>query len=157
MHVIRALALVVVAFVLAGTALAASNSQAVVKVRTTSLGKILVAANGKSLYMFAKDKASQSSCYGSCAKFWPPYLTGGPAKAGTGVTKAWLGVIHRADGGTQVTYKTHPLYFFAKDAKAGQTAGEGLAAFGAKWFALSSSGAKVTKPSSGGGGGYGYH
>ena len=155
MHVIRALALLVVSFVLAGTALAASSSQAVVKVRTTSLGKILVAANGKSLYMFGKDKASASSCYGSCEKFWPPYLTTGSPKAGAGVTKAWLGVIHRADGGNQVTYKTHPLYFFARDTKAGQTAGEGVAAFGAKWFALSSSGTKVTKPSSGGGGGYG--
>jgi predicted lipoprotein with Yx(FWY)xxD motif len=156
MHVIRALALLVVSFVLAGTALAASSSQAVVKVRTTSLGKILVAANGKSLYMFAKDKASQSSCYGSCEKFWPPYLTTGSPKAGTGVTKAWLGVIHRSDGANQVTYRTHPLYFFAKDATAGQTGGEGVAAFGAKWFALSSSGTKVTPPSSGGGG-YGYH
>jgi len=48
------------------------------------------------------------------------------------------------------------LYFFAKDATAGQTGGEGVAAFGAKWFALSSSGTKVTPPSSGGGG-YGYH
>jgi len=155
MHVIRTLALLVVASVLAGSALAASGSPAVVKLHTTSLGKILVAANGKTLYMFAKDGPSQSYCNGNCATFWPPYLTSSRPTAGAGVKKAWLGTIHRADGGIQVTYKTHPLYFFAKDTKAGQTAGEGVAAFGAKWWAMSAAGTKVAK-SSGGGGGYHY-
>ena len=155
MHVIRTLALLVVASVLAGNALAASGPPAVVKLRTTSLGKVLVAANGKTLYMFAKDTPSASSCNGSCEKFWPPYLTNGTPKAGPGVKKAWLGTIERADRGAQVTYKTHPLYYFAKDTKAGQTGGEGIAAFGAKWWAVSAAGTKVTKPA-GGGGGYHY-
>jgi predicted lipoprotein with Yx(FWY)xxD motif len=157
MHVIRTLALLVVAFAFAGSALAASGPpQAVVKLRTTSLGKVLVAANGKTLYMFAKDGPSQSLCNGACEKFWPPYLTSGTPKAGPGVKKASLGVFERADRGAQVTYKAHPLYFFAKDTKAGQTGGEGLAAFGAKWWAVSAAGTKVTKPAGGGGGGYHY-
>lgn len=153
MQLIRTLALLGVAFVFAGTALAASNTQAVVKARTTSLGKILVAGNGKTLYMFAKDDPSESYCNGNCAKFWPPLLTSGKPTAGPGVKEAWLGVFHRDDGGAQVTYKTHPLYFYVKDAKAGQTTGQGVAAFGAKWFAVTPAG---TKASGSSGGGYHY-
>ena len=155
MRLMRGLAAVVVACVLAGTALAASNSQAVVKMRSTSLGDILVAGNGKTLYMFARDKGTKSTCTGACATFWPPLLTTGAPKAGAGITAGLLGTSHRADGTVQVTYHSHPLYFFAKDTKAGQTKGEGLAAFGAKWFALSPEGTKVTPPASSPGGGYG--
>jgi predicted lipoprotein with Yx(FWY)xxD motif len=154
MRHIRALVLVALACAFCGTALAASSSQAVVKARTTSLGKILVAGNGHTLYMFAKDTSSQSACNGKCAAFWPPLLTTTAPKAGAGVTAHWLGTIHRAAGGTQVTYKTHPLYFFAKDTKAGQMGGEGLAAFGAKWFAVSPQGTKVTPAAPAGGGHY---
>src|SRR5436853_7432949 len=136
MRLMRGFAAAVIACVLAGTAFASSSSQAVVKVRTTSLGEMLVAGNGKSLYVFAKDKSSKSTCSGACATFWPPLLTTGAPKAGAGITAGWLGTTHRTDGTVQVTYKSHPLYFFAKDTKAGMTSGEGLAAFGAKWCAL---------------------
>jgi predicted lipoprotein with Yx(FWY)xxD motif len=151
-RLIRGLAALVVACVLAGAALASSSSQAVVKMRSTSLGNILVAGNGKTLYMFARDKSAKSSCFGACAAFWPPLLTTGAPKAGAGITAALLGTTHRSDGKVQVTYHSHPLYFFAKDTKAGQTNGEGVAAFGAKWFALSPAGTKVTPPSAAGGG-----
>ena len=64
---------------------------------------------------------------------------------------------------TEVTYNHHPLYTFVKDVKKGQTNGEALDVFGAKWYALSPAGAKVEQNeamSSGypaaGGYGYGY-
>jgi predicted lipoprotein with Yx(FWY)xxD motif len=50
-----------------------------------------------------------------------------------------------------VTYNHHPLYTFVKDTKKGQTNGEGLSAFGAKWYAVSPAGKAVKKS---GGGGY---
>jgi predicted lipoprotein with Yx(FWY)xxD motif len=155
MRFIRALTTVVVACALTGTAVAASGSQAVIKVRATSLGKILVASNGRTLYLFARDKTTKSTCTGSCATFWPPLLTTGTAKAGAGVTAGLLGTTHRSDGTTQVTYHGHPLYFFAKDTKAGQMNGEGIAAFGAKWYVLSPAGVKILPASPGGGYGHG--
>src|SRR5258705_13838544 len=114
---------------LAGTAVAASGSTAVVNVRATSLGSTLVAGNGKTLYMFAHDTSTKSTCSGSCATYWPPLITTGKAQAGPGVTAALLGTTHRADGKLQVTYHGHPLYFFANDKKAGETAGAGINAF----------------------------
>jgi predicted lipoprotein with Yx(FWY)xxD motif len=143
MRLIRALAAVVVACALTGTAVAAGASNAVVKVRSTSLGKILVGANGRTLYLFALDKGTKSRCSGQCATFWPPLLTTGPAKGGPGVTMPMLGTTRRNDGKLQVTYHGHPLYFFAEDKRAGQVKGEGFNAFGGKWWAVSPAGAKV--------------
>lgn len=64
----------------------------------------------------------------------------------------------------QVTYSGHPLYYFVGDHNAGQTAGQGLNEFGARWYVLSTSGAAITsapKPSAqgtstGGGAVFGY-
>jgi predicted lipoprotein with Yx(FWY)xxD motif len=164
MRLIRAVAALVVACVLTGTAVAAGGSNAVVKVRSTSLGKILVGANGKTLYLFALDKGTKSKCSGQCATFWPPLLTTGPARGGAGLTMTMLGTTRRSDGKLQVTYHGHPLYFFAEDKKAGQLKGEGFTGFGAKWWAVSPAGAKVTRgatttspttTTTPGGGGYG--
>ena len=143
MRITRVLAALVVASVLTGTALAASATIAVVHVRATSLGSTLVAANSKTLYMFAHDTSTKSTCSGSCASYWPPLVTTGKPKAGPGAHAALLGTTHRADGRLQVTYHGHPLYFFVNDKKAGATSGEGLKAFGGKWFALSPAGSKI--------------
>jgi predicted lipoprotein with Yx(FWY)xxD motif len=138
---------------------AASGSSAksgtVVKTAKTTLGTILVDAKGRTLYMFLKDKAKKSTCSGQCAVYWPPLLTTGKPVAKPSAKAALLGTTKRAGGKLQVTYKGHPLYRYSLDKKAGQTNGEGVNAFGAHWYAVSPSGAKVVKPSSGGGGGYG--
>jgi predicted lipoprotein with Yx(FWY)xxD motif len=162
MRLIRALAAVVVACALTGAAVAAGSSNAVVKVRSTSLGKILVGANGKTLYLFALDTGTKSKCSGQCATFWPPLLTTGPAKGAPGVKMTMLGTTRRSDGKLQVTYHGHPLYFFAEDKKPGQVKGEGFTGFGAKWWAVSPAGSKVapgaatspTTTTTPGGGGY---
>jgi predicted lipoprotein with Yx(FWY)xxD motif len=73
-------------------------------------------------------------------------------QAAAGAKVSLIGRIRRADGRMQVTYKRHPLYAFVKDTKKGQTKGEELSVFGAKWYAVSPAGARVLK--SGGGGGY---
>jgi predicted lipoprotein with Yx(FWY)xxD motif len=127
----------------------------VVSTARTSLGTILVNSNGRTLYLFAKDKQGKSACTGQCAGFWPPLIaTGKPSVAG-GARASLIGTTKRADGRMQVTYNHHPLYTFAKDTKKGQTKGEELAAFGAEWYVVSPAGAKIEKDDSGGGGGYG--
>ena len=50
-----------------------------------------------------------------------------------------------------MTYNHHPLYTFVKDTKSGQTNGENLDFFGAKWYAVSTAGSKVEPHSSAGG------
>jgi predicted lipoprotein with Yx(FWY)xxD motif len=136
----------VVGFLVAGSiARSATQATGTVSLSKTKLGQILVSSKGHTLYMFAKDKNGKSSCSGSCAKFWPPYLQHGKATAGSGVKASLLGRTRRSNGSLQVTYNKHPLYTFALDKKAGQTNGEGNVAFGAKWYAVSAKGTAVVK------------
>jgi predicted lipoprotein with Yx(FWY)xxD motif len=138
---------------------AAQAKGAVVSTATTSLGRIIVNSNGRTLYLFKKDRNGKSACSGQCAVFWPPLITSGKPRVTGGARASLIGTTRRADGRLQVTYNHHPLYTFAKDTKAGQTTGEGVNAFGAVWDAVSPAGAAIAKPSapssSGGGGGGG--
>jgi predicted lipoprotein with Yx(FWY)xxD motif len=127
---------------------ATTTAGVTVVVKGSKLGAILVDGNGRTLYLFEKDKGTTSSCYGACAGGWPPYTTKGVSRAGAGVSASLLGTTTRTDGKTEVTYHGHPLYYFAGDRKPGDTNGEGLNAFGAEWYVLSAAGNKVDKEGS---------
>ena len=116
---------------------------ATVDVRKSKLGTMLVDSSGRSLYLFEADKGTSSTCFGSCAAAWPPLTTAGAPKAGGSVKQALLGTTKRKDGGTEVTYKGHPLYYYAGDSGPGATTGQGLNQFGAKWYVLAPSGKKI--------------
>jgi predicted lipoprotein with Yx(FWY)xxD motif len=134
---------------------AAQAKEAVVSTTSTSLGRIIVNANGRTLYLFEKDRNGKSACSGQCAAFWPPLITNGKPVARNGARASLIGTIKRADGRLQVTYNRHPLYTYAQDTKAGQINGEGVNTFGAAWYTISPAGATIKKPSSSsGGGGY---
>ena len=112
---------------MAATSTATATTSAAATVKTASdakLGTILVAANGKTLYIFDKDTANTSNCSGTCIAKWPA-LTATGTPTGDGV-KGKLATITRADGGTQVTLDGKPLYFYAADTKAGDTNGDGV-------------------------------
>jgi predicted lipoprotein with Yx(FWY)xxD motif len=136
---------------------AARASGATVSTAKTGLGRILVNSSGRTLYLFGKDRKGMSACTGQCANFWPPLMTKGKPRAIGGAKASLLGTTKRANGRQQVTYNHHPLYTFAEDTKKGETKGEGMDAFGAMWYALSTAGAKVVKasPPPPSGGGYG--
>jgi predicted lipoprotein with Yx(FWY)xxD motif len=136
---------------------AAQSAGPVVSTANTGLGRILVNSSGRTLYLFQKDRNGKSACAGQCAAFWPPLIAKAKPRVAGGARMSLIGTTRRADGRMQVTYNRHPLYMFAKDKKKGQTNGEGLSAFGAKWYAVSPAGAMVVKHSSNNGGGGGYN
>jgi len=113
--------------------------------KTDSLGTYLVDGKGMTLYYFTRDAfAGQSICSGGCAEAWPPLLVedGQSATAGDGVTGV-IGAADRPDGTYQVTYDGRPLYYFAKDAAAGDTTGQGL---GNVWFVAMTDGSAPANP-----------
>jgi predicted lipoprotein with Yx(FWY)xxD motif len=126
----------------------ATAAKFTVGIATTPLGKILVDAKGKSLYLFEADHKGRSACYGACAKAWPPVLVTAKPKAGPGARAALLGVLMRKDGKEQVTYRGHPLYRFFKDTRRGQVKGQGLDFFGGEWYVLTSAGKKLEREAS---------
>ena len=132
---------------------AASNATAgKVTLHKTKLGNVLATSSGRTLYLFLKDKNSKSACYGQCATYWPPLMKKGALRAGAGVKASLLGTTKRKNGKAQVTYRGHPLYLFKLDHASGQIEGQGQNTFGAKWYALSASGAANKKAPPAGGG-----
>lgn len=117
-----AVAAVAAAAVLAAGASAAAGGAVQLSVRSSAYGKLVFGPGGRAVYMFAPDRRSKSTCYGSCAKAWHPLLTTGAPLAGPGVVASLLGTTPRKDGGMQVTYNGHPLYF---DNMGGETHGAG--------------------------------
>jgi len=117
----------------------------VIAVGSTKLGQILVDGSGRTLYLFAADTGTQSTCNSSaCVQYWPPLLTTGAPQAGTGLTASLLGTTKRQDGTTEVTYAGHPLYHFLSDKKAGDVTGQGVNAFGGPWYVVSPSGMQIS-------------
>jgi predicted lipoprotein with Yx(FWY)xxD motif len=116
-----------------------------------SAGTYLTGEKGRAVYLWVADTNGKSACSGACAQAWPPVATPGKPSAGSGVNAADLGTITRADGTTQVTYKGHPLYYFAGDTAAGSTTGQGSPQFGAKWWLVAPSGSPITSSGSSGG------
>jgi len=109
-----------------------------VKVGTGSVGSYLTGEDGKTLYVFTADSANKATCTGTCGTNWPAFTldTGESVKAGDGVTGT-LTTFSNTDGKMQVAINGLPLYYFAKDAKAGDTNGQGI---GGKWFAANPAG-----------------
>jgi predicted lipoprotein with Yx(FWY)xxD motif len=114
-----------------------------VETRKGDLGTYLTNGAGRTLYLFAADHDHKSTCTGSCATTWPPLITKGKPTAGGKARPGKLGTVKRQDGSKQVTYGGHPLYYYAGDASAGQTTGEGLDSYGAKWWVVSPAGKPI--------------
>lgn len=149
-------AAVLAAVALGGTSSARNTSKgALVALRKTTLGSILVDARGRTLYLFEKDRNGVSACNTACLSYWPALTSRVTPRAGSGVQQSLLRLTKQHNGVRQVTYAGHPLYTFVGDKSAGATTGEGLQNFGAGWYVLAANGHKVDKQSQSSGGGYG--
>jgi predicted lipoprotein with Yx(FWY)xxD motif len=134
----------VLALTAAGAVAVAADAggSATVQARHGKLGTYVVDGKGFSLYLFEQDKR-KSSCYGACAKVWKPLTVKGTPTAGPGLKRSLLSTTTRTGGAKQATYGGHPLYYYDDDHKAGQTKGQGVKEFGAKWYVVRPSGKKI--------------
>jgi predicted lipoprotein with Yx(FWY)xxD motif len=89
------------------------------------IGKYLTDDKGMTLYVFKKDAPGKSACAGPCVEKWPLFSAENPS-APAGTAAGDFAAITRDDGKKQATYKGLPLYYFFKDTKAGDTAGQGV-------------------------------
>jgi predicted lipoprotein with Yx(FWY)xxD motif len=119
------------------------------KLRTTSLGRVLVDAHGRTLYMFGHDLTDVSRCSGACAANWPPATAPRKPRVARGIKQSKLKVIRRGDGTRQLSFAGHPLYRYSGDGKPGDVNGEGINAFGGVWHAVTAQGKAASQPSSG--------
>ena len=120
-----------------GKVIGAANEATLNVAADPKLGEILVDGKGMTLYMFTKDEPDKSNCAGDCLAKWPPLLTQGSPKLGDGVDDSLVGTATLADGSLIVTYNKMPLYYWVKDAKPGDTTGQGV---GDVWYVVSPDG-----------------
>ncbi|HEY2319898.1 MAG TPA: hypothetical protein VGH67_16450 [Solirubrobacteraceae bacterium] len=116
-----------------------------VSVRSTSLGKTLVDAKGRTLYLFEGDRRNVSRLSSAGLSVWPRFAAAGPVTAANGLQMSKLGTTTSPRGVRQVTYNGHPLYYYVGDSKPGSTRGQGLNQFGALWYVLGPTGNAVLK------------
>jgi predicted lipoprotein with Yx(FWY)xxD motif len=91
------------------------------KVAETPKGPALADSRGMTLYTFDKDGEGKSACAGKCAENWPPLMADPTASPPAGYS-----LVTREDGGKQWAYRGKPLYGWVKDAKPGDTTGDGV-------------------------------
>jgi predicted lipoprotein with Yx(FWY)xxD motif len=109
--------------------------------KNTKLGQLIVAASGKTVYLYMPDGTSTTSKVPAGLKgAWPAVTVSGTAAVGAALDSAKLAVETQPDGTKQVSYNGHLLYTFSGDAGPGTASGQGL---GGIWFVLSPAGAKI--------------
>jgi len=120
-----------------------------VAVSASQYGRILIDGRHRTLYVFTRDHRA-SACYGACAAVWPPYFTGGPPVAGSGVNASLLGTFRRRDNKVQLTYAGQPLYFYTGDPRPGDINCQAFPDFGGDWFVVSPTGHRIMSPAEAG-------
>jgi predicted lipoprotein with Yx(FWY)xxD motif len=124
--------------------MAGTTAATVIKTSSGEDGTFLTDGAGRALYLWAADGLNKSTCSGACTGAWPPLTATGTPSASGGASAADIGTITRSDGGKQVTYNGHALYYFSGDTGAGQIKGQGSNAFGADWWLVAPDGTKIT-------------
>jgi predicted lipoprotein with Yx(FWY)xxD motif len=106
----------------------------------TALGTIIVDEDGNTVYQFDKDTqgGDASACAGDCAPKWP--AVPGDLEVELDGVSGELGVITGTNGEPQLTLNGWPLYYFAGDAAAGETNGQGV---NEVWWVLTPSGEPI--------------
>ncbi len=109
----------------------------------SSLGTIVTDSGGMTVYMYDSDTqgSGESTCSGGCLAMWPPVPAGNGTPELTGVTGD-VGSITGTNGSAQLTLNGWPLYYYASDAAAGDTSGQGS---GGVWWVLDATGTPVGK------------
>lgn len=111
-------------------------------------GAILTDQAGYALYIFRPDHDRQPTCYGQCARIWPPVYLGRneQAKSGAGVKPSLLGHDRYNKIESVATYKGWPLYLYLHDTLPGAAAGQGINLNGGYWYVMRPDGTPIVPP-----------
>jgi predicted lipoprotein with Yx(FWY)xxD motif len=118
-----------------------------VRIQTASgdLGTYLTDGSGRTLYLFAADTGTTSTCSGPCAAHWPPLISPTTPTVSGDAKASLVGSSKRTDGSMQVTYAGHPLYTYVADTSTGAVNGQGLDVDGGLWWVVAPDGSRIVK------------
>jgi predicted lipoprotein with Yx(FWY)xxD motif len=101
------------------------------------VGRVVVDAEGRTLYRFTAEAQGRPVCTGACVKTWPPATV----TKGSGLPDHVATVDRPDGGGLQLTYDGHPLYRYAGDHSTGDANGDGV---GGQWYAVKAGGGNAS-------------
>ncbi len=110
----------IIGLLLFGCAGTVATSESLGQAQDTSIGPVLVAPDGRTLYIYEKDEKGVSKCSVLCAAAWPPLRAPDSAHATDSFT-----VITRSGGDRQWAYNGQPLYLYIGDSMPGDVDGDG--------------------------------
>jgi predicted lipoprotein with Yx(FWY)xxD motif len=126
----------------------------------TSVGTVLVDADGMTLYTTDEEADGTIRCVDECAAIWLPVTVTSAAPSAPEVVADEIGTVARPDGSMQATFAGQPLYRFSFDEQPGDVTGEAVADTFAGtefvWHAVTTGAAATQPPPTTAGGGYGY-
>jgi predicted lipoprotein with Yx(FWY)xxD motif len=128
----RLLALAVLAPVLAACGSSSDDGgdkAPVSSAQKAKVGRVVVDAEGFTLYRFTAEAQGRPVCTGACVKTWPPATV----TKGSGLPDHVATVDRPDGGGLQLTYDGHPLYRYAGDHSADDANGDGV---GGQWYVV---------------------
>ena len=96
------------------------------------VGRVVVDAQGRTLYRFTAEAQGRPVCTGPCVSTWPPATV----TSASGLP-AHVATVKREDGALQLTYDGHPLYRYAGDSSTSDANGQGV---GGQWFVVKAGG-----------------
>lgn len=101
-----------------------------------TLGRYLVAPDGRTLYRFTQDHGTTSACQGTCLDAWPPFTEASPTAA-NGITGKLTSIEGAVSG--QVAIDGHLLYEYAGDKAPGDVTGTSIP----DWYAVAPDGSTI--------------
>jgi len=126
----------------------------------TSVGTVLVDADGMTLYTTDQEADGSIRCVDECVGIWLPVTVTATAPSAPDAVAGDIGTVERPDGSTQATFDGAPLYRFSFDKQPGDVTGEAVADTFAgiefEWHAATTGAAATQPPPTTAGGGYGY-
>jgi predicted lipoprotein with Yx(FWY)xxD motif len=123
--------LLVLAIITLNAAAVAAQGTTLKLMYKPGLGSYLTGDEGMTLYYFTNDTPGKTVCTDDCLVKWPA-LKVDRLIIGPGLEARDFGELDTADG-KRVTFRGYPLYYSSKDAKPGDTNGQGAAG---RWYVI---------------------
>ncbi len=124
---------------LVAIAFASAGAPTVRAMHNAKLGRIVVDAHGRTLYVLSPETTRHLLCKTrECFEVWPPLTVPSRKtmlKKGAGV-RGRLTILRRSNGMLQVVLNGMPLYHFAGDSKKGEAKGQHIHSFGGVWHVV---------------------
>jgi len=133
------------ASVLLATVSAGASTPSLESANLTGFAGALVNQSSRTLYVLSVEQGAALKCKSACLSTWKPVLVKDSVTTITLGAKVdgKIGFVKRSATTKQVTFNSFPLYTYSGDDGPRQANGEGLSAFGGRWYVVKASSTKA--------------